>query len=151
MVFVIGPIGLFLIIALLVVGGRTKGLVDKTRHDFEIEKARWERENGRSYPYAHAEVIEVWKTHQKKAGSRLLGALAIGSGSLALFIWGLVESNKYSRFSVLHDGDPWMWQLLALIGLVGMGYGLVRIFTSGKMPPMAQMMREMEDADGQRT
>ena len=54
---IIGPLGLLFVIVVFVVIAFVQNKSNNDRLDFEAEKAKWERANGRPYPFADAELV----------------------------------------------------------------------------------------------
>ena len=116
--------------------------------DFEAEKARWERQNGRPYPYAYAELLQLWRKKQTRSA---LGAMMnlVGLGiSLAVTLWAALQHKEAKGDRILYGtGNPEIWVFVMLAAtLVGFVF-LVRFFFSGRTPPVEQMMTEIEASD----
>jgi predicted transporter len=147
-VIVIGPGLLFLIVALIVMALHFKGKTSKMQLDFEAEKARWERQNGRPYPYAYAELLQLWRKKQTRS---TLGAMMnlVGMGiSLAVTLWAALQHKEAKGDRILYGtGHPEIWVFVMLAAtLAGFAF-LVRFFFAGRTPPVERMMREIEASD----
>ena len=142
---VIGPGLLFLIVAFIVIALHLKGKASKMQLDFEAEKARWERQNGRTYPYAYAELIQLWRKKQTRSA---LGAMINLVGlcvSLVVTFWAAFQHKEAKGDMILYGtGHPGIWVFVMLAATIAGFAFLLRFFFSGRTPPVEQMMREIE-------
>lgn len=144
----IGPGLLLVIVFFVVMALHLKGKASKMQLDFEAEKARWERQNGRPYPYAYAELVQLWGKKQTRSALGLLMNLAGLGISLAVVLWAALQHKEARGDRVLYGtGHPEIWVFVMLAATVAGFVFLVRFFFSGRTAPVEQMMREIEASD----
>ena len=146
---IIGPGLLFVIIFLVFIALNFKGKAAKMQLDFEAEKARWERQNGRPYPYAYAELVQLWGKKQTRSALRLLMNMAGLGISLAVTLWAALQHKEARGDKILYGtGHPEIWVFVMLAATFAGLVFMVRIFFfSGRTAPVEQMMREIEASD----
>lgn len=142
---------LFVVVAFVSVLARlmTNGAI---RHEFALAKAKWERDNGRDYPFVLAELVELWRRKRGILTLRLWRNAAV-SGLLLMGCGAALEQARSQEFGVMPGSTSfaWIWQVAGVVAVVAALYFAYRAFVTSRRPATLTLMAELESemASGQ--
>ena len=115
------------------------------RHEVEAAISKWSRVNGRAFPFAEAEVVNVWHAHRRLLTLRVARNLSF-SGLCAVAAKFLFEQSLLSEVGV-QPGEAsyaWLLQAGAWLALGGCILFVVRAVLVGRRPSAESLLAELQ-------